>query len=542
MKRWNGWGDVNTDYPLPELAEEYLAKLFKHEVLPPDAAMEEVIKSVPASSFRNYEFIDVDPESRLRHAHGQSLPDWINLRSGRISRFPDGVIYPSSNDDMRAALEFAQTSQSILIPYGGGTSVVGHVNPPMVDMPVLTLDLHRLNKLVEIDEKNLLATFESGITGPQIESELNALGYTLGHFPQSFEYSTLGGWVATRSSGQQSYYYGRIEDLFRGGQLLTYQGELTISPTPASAAGPDFRHLILGSEGRFGILSKITVAIKPLPEFEAFYAFFFKEWESGFSAIRQIVQNDIKVSMVRLSDAQETETTLILSGKKSLLRWSGIGLDILGYRKNRCLLILGITGRRTHSSQALEAASQICKIHSGLYSGRYIGTSWRKSRFLTPYLRNSLWEKGYALDTLETAAPWSKVQIIKDRTIQAIKDVNLQKDEKVLVFGHVSHVYSTGASIYITYIFKRSPDPDENLERWRMMKDAASHAIINSGGTISHHHGIGRDHSRYLYQEKGKVGVDLISNITRYFDPYGILNPGTLIDSDGMNEAENNHV
>jgi alkyldihydroxyacetonephosphate synthase len=541
MKRWNGWGDDNTDYPLSELAEEYLANFFKAEDPPSDAAIEDVIQSVPDSPFGNNDFINVEPEQRLRHALGQSLPDWINLRSGRIPRFPDGVIFPTSTDEILATLEFAKTSQSHLIPYGGGTSVVGHINPPKSDKPVLTLDLHQFDKLVDFDEKNLLATFEAGITGPQIETELNALGYTLGHFPQSFEYSTLGGWVATRSSGQQSYYYGRIEDLFRGGQLLTYKGELNIPPFPASAAGTDLKQLILGSEGRIGILSEVTVTIKPLPEFEEFYAFFFKEWESGMLAVRQIVQNDIQVSMVRLSDAQETETTLILSGKRNLLRWAGFGLDVLGYRKNRCLLILGITGRRTRTSQALEAASQICKIQGGLYAGKYIGTSWKKSRFRTPYLRNSLWEKGYALDTLETAAPWSKIQQIKDETINAIEDVNHQKGDAILVFGHLSHVYPTGASIYTTYIFKRSPDPDENLERWRDMKEAASKAIIISGGTISHHHGVGRDHSRYMDEEKGLVGVDLISNITQYFDPDGILNPGALIGPKFENENEN-HV
>ncbi len=549
MKRWNGWGDESTDYPLPSLAEDYLADFFNGKKnLPPDATLQEVIKSVPVSPFKNQELINVDPEQRLRHACGQSLPDWINLRSGRIPRFPDGVIFANSAQDIESALELAQTYQAHLIPYGGGTSVVGHINPPKVDKPIITLDLSKLNKLIEIDDSNLLATFEAGITGPQIESQLNNLGYTLGHFPQSFEYSTLGGWVATRSSGQQSYYYGRIEDLFRGGQLQTYKGELNIPPFPASAAGPDLRHLILGSEGRIGVLSNVTVAIKPLPEFEEFYAFFFKEWTSGLTAIKQIAQKDIHVSMIRLSDAQETQTTLILSGKRNLIRWAGFGLGLLGYRNNRCLLILGITGSRRDTSQALEAASQLCKIHGAIYAGRYIGATWRKSRFLSSYLRNSLWEKGYAVDTLETAVPWSEVQNLKENTIKAIEDVNSERGEKILVFGHISSVYPTGANIYITYMFKRSPDPDENLERWKEMKEAASQAMIKLGGTISHQHGIGRDHAEYLLDEKGMIGADMISKITQYFDPNGILNPGALIAKDTMmkndhqNKIQNNRI
>ena len=538
MKRWNGWGDELTDFPLPDLAAEYLANRFEDVSLPPDASIEEVIDRVPDSPFIKYNFINIDPEVRVRHARGQSLPDWINLRSGRIPRFPDGVIYPSSNNEIDAALEFAHSTQSHLIPYGGGTSVVGHINPPLVDRPVLTLDLTNLNKLVDIDEKNLLATFEAGITGPQIERRLNELGYTLGHYPQSFEFSTLGGWVATRSSGQQSYYYGRIEDLFRGGQILSQHGEMNIPPFPASAAGPDLRHLILGSEGRLGILSRITVAIKPVPEFEEFYAYFFKEWEPGMKAVKQIAQSNVQLSMVRLSDAQETETTFFLSGKKNLVRWAGFGLGILGFRNQRCLLIIGVTGLKHRASRALEAASHICKINGALFAGGYIGTSWKKTRFLSPYMRNSLWDNGFALDTLETAAPWSKVQKIKDEAIKAIVDVNHHRGDKVLVFGHISHVYPTGASIYITYIFKRVSDPDENLHRWEMMKTAASRAIVKFGGTISHQHGIGRDHSQYLIQEKGKIGFDLLSKITEYFDPSNILNPGALIDDKREMEDE----
>jgi alkyldihydroxyacetonephosphate synthase len=536
MKRWNGWGDELTDFPLPDLAGEYLAKRFEDINLPPDASIEEVIEKVPESAFNNYNLIDIDPEIRLRHALGQSLPDWINLRSGRIPRFPDGVIYPSSNSDISAALEFANSTQSHLIPYGGGTSVVGHINPPQVDRPVLTLDLTNLNKLVDIDEQNLLATFEAGVTGPQIERELNKFGYTLGHYPQSFEFSTLGGWVATRSSGQQSYYYGRIEDLYRGGQILTQQGEMNIPPFPASAAGPDLKNLVLGSEGRLGIISQVIVAIKPLPEFEEFYAFFFKEWGPGITAVRKIVQSNIQLSMVRLSDAQETETTLFLSGKKNLVSWAGYGLDLLGFRNQRSLLIIGVTGLRHLTQQALEAASHICKINGALFAGGYIGKSWEKTRFLSPYLRNSLWEHGFALDTLETAAPWSKVQKIKDKAIKAIEDVNYRRGEKILVFGHISHIYPTGASIYITYIFKRSPDPDENLHRWEMMKTAASRAIVKFGGTISHQHGVGRDHSQYLIEEKGEIGIELLSKITEYFDPSNIMNPGVLIND--KNEIE----
>jgi alkyldihydroxyacetonephosphate synthase len=530
MKRWNGWGDEHTNYPLPELAEEYLSNIFDKTLPPPDAQLEEVIGAVPPSPLRNYPFINVDPEDRLRHACGQSLPDWINLRSGRIPRFPDGVIYPSTEEEVMQALEFSDSNQIILIPYGGGTSVVGHINPPLVDTPVLTVDLMKLNKLVELDETSLLATFEAGITGLQLEAELSSMNYTLGHFPQSFEFSTLGGWVATRSSGQQSYYYGRIEDLFRGGYFITPNGPMEMLPYPASAAGPDLRHLILGSEGRFGILTRATVAIKPTPKFEEFYGYFFKAWESGLMAVRELAQNDVQLSMIRLSDAQETETAMILTGKRNLVRWAGFGLAALGYRKDRCLLIIGVTGLKSRAMQSLTTASQICHKYGGLYAGSFIGKSWKKSRFIAPYLRNSLWEHGYALDTLETSVTWDKVQSVKSKAIEAIIEASRSREEKVLAFGHLSHVYPTGASIYITYLFRRSPDPDENLHRWEKMKAAASHAILDSGGTISHQHGIGRDHARYVLQEKGEIGINLLIKINEYMNPKDLLNPGVMIE------------
>jgi len=346
MKRWNGWGDEQTIYPLPELVLEYLSEYLGPGDKHADATLEQVIKSVPTASLPKFTSLSIDREDRLRHACGQSLPDWINLRSGRIPSFPDGVIYPNSDQEILDAIEYASSNDFVLIPYGGGTSVVRHINPPLGDSPVITIDLSNLNQLIDLNEISQLATFGAGAKGPEIEQQLIKFGYTLGHFPQSFEFSSLGGWIATRSSGQQSYYYGRIEELFRGGHVETPRGPMDLPPFPASAAGPDLRHLILGSEGRYGIISNATVAIKPVPEFEAFYGIFFKDWESGVTAARDLAQKNIQLSMIRLSDVQETDTTMVLSGKRNLINAAGFGLDKLGYRKQRCLLIIGVTGER----------------------------------------------------------------------------------------------------------------------------------------------------------------------------------------------------
>jgi alkyldihydroxyacetonephosphate synthase len=416
-----------------------------------------------------------------------------------------------------------------VIPYGGGTSVVGHINPLRGDEPVLTLDLSRLNHLLDLDATSQLATFEAGVAGPDLESQLRTRGYTLGHYPQSFELSTLGGWIATRSSGQQSYHYGRIEALFAGGHIETPVGVLDLPALPASAAGPDIRQMILGSEGRLGIITRAMVRIRPLPEAESFHAIFFHDWESGVAAVRDIVQADVDVSMLRFNDAQETETTLALAGKERLVAWADRGLRWLRYGNARCLLIFGVTGERGNAQRAKSQAVSIARARGGLYTSTMIGSLWRKSRFLTPYLRNTLWEHGYALDTVETAVPWSRVMPLASAVKSAIRDGLGEMGERVLVFAHLSHVYRDGASVYTTFLFRRALDPGETLHRWQILKTAASRTIVAHGGTISHQHGVGLDHAPYLSAEKGAVGMTMLESARRALDPDGMLNPRKLL-------------
>lgn len=529
MKRWNGWGEENIKYPIPGIAKDYLIKRLGEFQDIPDAAISDVLKSLPESKLNKINFVVTEPLERVVHSCGQSLPDWIHLRAGRIPSFTDGVFYPKSDDDVQSVMEFAGENDVQLIPYGGGTSVVGHINPVLSDKPVLTLDLSHLDRMLEFDENNQIAVFQAGIRGPGIEASLNKLGYTLGHFPQSFEFSTLGGWIASRSCGQQSLYYGRIEDIFQGGKIITPMGQINLQPFPASAAGPDLRQVILGSEGRIGVVTQAAVHASPLPEFEAFFGVFFRTWEDGVNAAQEIAQKGIQLSMLRLSDSQETETTLILSGKENLVRWADIGLNLLGYRDQRCLLIFGLTGEIRRSKQIKNEAMRLFRKHGGRYTGNFIGKSWQKNRFRAPYLRNSLWEAGFALDTLETAVTWEKVSAMKSSIIDAISNTAYKRALPILVFGHLSHVYPTGASVYITYIFRRSMFFEDNLEHWRNIKESASQTIISYGGTISHQHGIGLDHARYFEQEKGSLGTKFLKDAMLSLDPKGIMNPHVML-------------
>jgi alkyldihydroxyacetonephosphate synthase len=528
MRRWNGWGDDTVDYLLHEGPLRFLEELVGPGTAPRDATWEQVVATVPPSRLA-HPLVSDDAADRLRHARGQSLPDWIALRSGRLPAFPDGVAYPTTDAEVRTLIHYASDVGARLIPYGGGTSVVGHVNALPGDAPILTVDLSRLNRLCRFDESSQLATFGAGITGPDLEAQLRARGCTLGHFPQSFELSTLGGWIVTRSSGQQSLGYGRIEKLFAGGRLESPAGTLEMPPFPASAAGPDLREVVLGSEGRMGILTEATVRAAPLPQAEAFHAVFFPDFDRGREAVREMMQARLPLSMLRFSTPVETQTTLALAGRERLIGALERLLSLRGVGADKCMLILGLTGREAVVKTARKEALGIAGEHGGLHVGRTFGDEWHKSRFRTPYLRNTLWELGYAIDTLETAIDWGGIPAMVEAIESALRPGLAEIGERVHVFTHLSHLYAYGSSLYTTYLYRIAPDPDETLRRWQVLKTAASQAIIARGGTISHQHGVGIDHRPYMAHEKGVLGMAVLGDLCLRFDPDGIMNPGKLI-------------
>ncbi len=529
MRRWNGWGDDAVDYKLPSSALAFLRERIGHPQSPVDATLEAVISGIVPSRLPSHPLMRQDAECRLRHARGQSFPDWVALRSGQIDALPDGVIYPSSVEDVRLALEYAKRVGAKVIPYGGGTSVVGHINPLSIDAPTVTVDLSRMSWLVRLDETSLMATFGAGVRGPDLEAQLRARGYTLGHFPQSFEYSTLGGWIATRSSGQQSLHYGRIEGLLVGLEAETPSGRLVIPNMPASAAGPNLRELVLGSEGRAGIITQATVRISRLPEHESFHAIFFPEFDAGMAAVRSLAQARLPLSMLRLSTAAETETTLMLTGHRSLVSALERWLKLRGIGDQKAMLLLGYTGLNALARPTLRAAFHIARQHGGVRAPSVLGRQWRKSRFRTPYLRNTLWELGYGVDTLETATSWANTPAMIAAIEAGLRSALAETEEQVHVFTHLSHVYPHGSSIYTTYIFRLARDRDETLHRWTRLKRAASDAIVQQGGTISHQHGVGVDHLPYLEAEKGALGLAMLRQMLANLDPDGLMNPGKLL-------------
>lgn len=529
MRRWNGWGDDTVTAHTPKKALALLSETLGPPSPPRDAAFADVVAKVPPSRLPERLGASTLPEARLRHARGQSLPDWIAMRSGRVGTFPDAVATPSSVEELKAVLAFAAEAGAVVIPWGGGTSVAGHVNPEPWGPPSITVDLSRLSRLLRLDETSQLATFEAGVAGPDVESRLRAHGFTLGHFPQSFELSTLGGWIATRSSGQQSLGYGRIERLFAGGTVETPRGTLVLPCFPASAAGPDLKELVLGSEGRIGIVTEATVRVSRLPEREDFHGLFFSSWDDGLAALRDLLQTRLPLSMLRLSGPEETRTSLLLAGHERLIGALEKLLSFRGAGEGKCLLLAALTGGDRLVAASRKEVLAVARRHGGIHVGRAFGSAFKKSRFRAPYLRNDLWEKGWAVDTLETAVPWSKVPATLAGVEKALSTALSHRGEKVHAFTHLSHAYLDGSSLYTTYLFRLAKDPDETLDRWRTLKGAASRAIVANGGTISHQHGVGVDHAPYLAAEKGALGLSTIGSVLHHLDPEGRMNPGKLL-------------
>jgi len=530
-RRWNGWGDARVHEELKPEARAFLAQAVGEPQPVADAALAAALAQVEAQPSRLpvHPLVDTRAETRLRASFGQSMHDWLRLRFGVLGRVTDGVAFPMNSAEVRTLLTWAREHGVQVLPSGGATSVAGHLTP-VGDAPVLTLNMGRMMRLLDLDPVAQLARFEAGVAGPDLEAQLRARGFTLGHFPQSFELSTLGGWVVTRSSGQQSARYGRIEQLFAGGTLQTPEREWTLPTFPASAAGPDLREWVLGSEGRIGVLTEATVRVTRAPAAERFVGVFFPDWASAAAAVRRIAQGKIGLSMLRLANAAETTTTLAMAGHASAIAWLERYLSLRGVGEGKCLLLAGFTGTSERALRVMQgAAASIWREHGGVSTGSALGRKWAERRFANVYLRNALWDAGYAVDTMETACDWPRV----DGMVQALENAGraalAQHGERTHCYTHLSHVYAQGSSVYSTFVYRIGADYDTALARWQSLKTAVGDAIVAHGGTITHQHGVGKDHARWLAAEKGATGMSAIAAMVREFDPHGVMARGNLL-------------
>lgn len=545
MRRWNGWGDDADDTRLGGSSRRFVGTRLGPGTLTPDAALADVVAAVPPSRLAaspapardaGHAGLSIDPERRVRHARGQSFPDLVALRFGRLDAVPDAVAQPADDDAVRALIDHARAVGARLIPYGGGTSVVGGVSVRPMPDPVITVDLGSLSGVRSVDERSGLVTVGSGTTGPELGTALAGLGLTVGHEPQSWELATVGGWVAARGSGLRSMGAGRIEQLYAGGRLQAPAGSLDMAPYPGSAAGPDLRQLVLGSEGRLGILTDVILRTTPLPETDRMEAWALPGWAAAHEAVRAIAQARPGLSLLRLSTPAETRALLAFADRPSQTSALSAYLRLRRQPPDWTLLLLGVAGRRRVAKAARSEAASILRAF-GAVGVPALAATWSRTRFRSPYLRNALWSAGYGADTLETATDWAHVPALLARLEAAIEGALAPRGERVHAFTHLSHLYPSGSSLYLTFLFRLATDPDETLDRWRTIKRAASETIVAEGATISHHHGVGTDHAPYLAAEKGPLGMAALEAVVRTFDPEGMMNPGVLL-ADGIERGE----
>ncbi|MGP4712807.1 MULTISPECIES: FAD-binding oxidoreductase [unclassified Psychrobacter] len=534
--RWNGWGNVNINKKVsPHGAKLIKSQIGKTKKLK-SVSLQQVLKTVPQSrlpaELTDLDMVSTDQEIRLRHARGQSFPDWIAMHGGDFEVFPDGVAFPESTSDVEQLLKLAQEHDLIVIPFGGGTSVVGHINPQKGSRPVLTIAMGEMAQLIDLDTESQIATFGAGTQGPAVEAQLDEHGYRLGHYPQSWELSTLGGWIAARSSGQQSLGYGRIEQMFAGGTLVTPQGVLEIADIPASSAGPDLREMMMGTEGRAGIFTEVKMRVQSQPEEELFKVAFLPNWEAGKAVLKQAVQNDVRLSMLRLSNAVETDAHLHLGTTPSQFLAISTYLKARGLSSEKVMLTYGFSGDKAQNKLAITQFNKLLK-QNGSVTGKItniMGSVWAHGRFKFPYLRGTLWDRGIMVDTFETATNWSRIDEQMAQMQDAVKTSLADEGEDVMAFTHISHVYKQGASLYTTYFFRAAKDHATTLQRWQKIKHAASTSVANGKATISHQHGVGRDHAPYLAAEKGKLGIQVTRDMLKSLDPEQRMNPGVLLE------------
>ncbi|SHH00632.1 FAD-binding oxidoreductase [Streptoalloteichus hindustanus] len=496
----------------------------------PDSALPEGARAALADVVDESNVL-LDREARLGRTGGLSYVDLVRRRGGAELAVPDAVVLPESPTQVQRVLEVCVEHDVAVVPFGGGTSVVGGVTALRGDKKaVVALDLAQLDRLVSVDPVSRIAVLQAGVRAPDAERLLGAHGLTLGHFPQSFERATVGGFAATRSAGQASSGYGRFEDMVEGLRLATPAGEWRLGVAPASAAGPDLRHLVLGSEGTLGVITEVALRVRPAPTVRRYEGFVLDGWERGVAAVRALAQQRELADVTRLSDVDETEVSVALSGGLRTKALRGY-LNLRGVSRP-CLLVLGWEAEDGRElAWRRDAALRIVHTFSPVTLGSAAGESWRHNRFAGPRQRDALLDVGVCVETLETATTWSALPALWASVRGALVDALTTPGRRPVVMCHISHAYETGASLYFTAIAPR--DPDDPVGQWQRAKTAACRAIAGSGGTpvgtITHHHAVGTDHRPWLAGEIGDLGADVLAAVKRRLDPTGILNPGKLI-------------
>ena len=478
-----------------------------------------------------------DDLDRIVHTYGKSARDLLRIRAGDIPRVPDVVVYPGDEAEVQLIVDRAVAADAVIIPYGGGSNISGSLHAPEDETrPVISVDLGRLNQVIDIDEDSGLARIQAGAQGPDLEEQLGARGWTFwGIFPDSFTHSTLGGWVATRSSGMQSDKYGDISDIARGMRVVMPGKVLQVRPLPHTSTGPSVREMVLGSEGRLGVITEVTVQVHRIPEVRLILGYLFPSWEASLAAMHEISTSDAHPSITRVSDAKETAfsfatrrkssrisiSSLISKGLMKVLQRRGWNLDEV------CLSFIGYEGGKAHVSRQKAIVKDIVGRHGGIVVGKGPGELYDQKKFDTPYIRDFLLDRGAIGDVSETAAPWSKLLPLYTNVLAAAEKVYAHLGVTGWIMCHLSHSYHSGACLYFTFAFKH--DGIDPLGQYEPLKNAIQQAFVDSGGTLSHHHAVGSEHAAWLEQDISAPGVQMIDGLFTAMDPGRNFNPGKII-------------
>jgi alkyldihydroxyacetonephosphate synthase len=538
--KWWGWGDEGvafTHEDKPALGPFLLRHLDLDVTRTTARAARLEDLDVPESSLNGLalEHASTDRLDRVVHARGKSLRDLVHHRRGELGRLPDVVVRPESEAEVEAVVKTAIEHDAVLIPFGGGTSISGSLEPPATETrTVISLDMSKLRSVLGIDAASGLARIEAGAFGPDLERQLTGQGWTLGHFPDSFTHSTLGGWIATRSSGMQSDRYGDISDLVRAVRVVTPSGILATRPVPHTSTGPSVREMVLGSEGRLGVITEATVHVRRLPEKREILGYLFPTWNDGLQAMQDIAASEAQPSVTRVSDAPETAfsfatrkdpTVLDRIKSKALTTFltKRKGYDV----EQMCLSFIGYEGTEEHVKAQRKATNKLVARHGGLCIGASPGELYDQKKFDTPYIRDFLLDRGALADVSETAAPWSRLPEVYDTTMSAAHRAFDELGVRGYVMCHLSHSYHAGACLYFTFGFKPDPAEDE-LAQYDTVKVAIQQAFIDSGATLSHHHAVGTEHARWLEEDISAAGVAMLNALFDGMDPGNNLNPGKI--------------
>jgi alkyldihydroxyacetonephosphate synthase len=470
---------------------------------------------------------------RVVHTYGKSMRDLLRLRRGDLPRTPDVVVYPGDEREVQLVLDAVVAADGVLIPFGGGSNIAGSLHAdPSETRPVVSLDTGRLRRLLSIDEQSGLATIQAGALGPDLEAQLGARGWTMGHFPDSFTHSTLGGWVATRSSGMQSDKYGDIADIVKAVRVVQPRGVLVTRPVPSASNGPSVKEMILGSEGRLGVITEVTVQVHRIPAERVILGYFFPSFEAGVAAMQEISASDAAPSITRVSDARETSFSFATRKKsKGVSHLVSKGLQLVLLRRGwdlskMCLSFVGYEGGPDHVEIQQKLVKAIVKKHGGILVGKGPGQLYDQKKFDTPYIRDFLLDRGAVADVSETAAPWSQLLPLHRRAVEAAEKAFADIGTKGFVMCHLSHSYHSGACLYFTFAFP--PTGDDPIFEYDAVKAAIQQSFVDAGGTLSHHHAVGSEHARWLRQDISVPGALMVEGVFAAVDPGRHLNPGKI--------------